>query len=82
MEIVVIGVRGMNDRFDLSFKNKEVRVWIYINVPFITALVILLLFTEIEPVITGLFPAMAGIMYYLWRFFYRRKQKKMTANTA
>ena len=54
----------MNDRFDLSFKNKEVRVWIYINVPFITASVILMLFTEIALIyITGLFPAIAGILY-------------------
>ena len=46
----------MNDRFDLSFKNKEVRVWIYINVPFITVLVFLMLFTEIPIILQVQFP--------------------------
>ena len=71
----------MNERFDLSFKNKEVRVWIYINIPFITASVILILFTEINAIFTGLLPAIAGILYSTWRFLYRRNQKKVT-NTA
>jgi hypothetical protein len=72
----------MSDRFDLSFKNIEVRVWIYIMVPAITAAVLLTLFTEIENLSINLIPAISWTMYYIWRFFYRRKQKKTTANTA
>ncbi|MCG7343221.1 hypothetical protein MHZ92_03685 [Sporosarcina sp. ACRSL] len=72
----------MDDRFDLSFKNKEVRVWIYIMVPSITASVLLILFTEIANPYINLIPAIAWTLYYIWRFFFRRKQKKEVANTA
>ncbi|MFJ8462069.1 MULTISPECIES: hypothetical protein [Lysinibacillus] len=67
----------MSDRFELSFKNKEVRMWFVIMVPIFIAGILIAIFTEIQDLyITGSIPLIAWITYYIWRYLYRRKQKK------
>ncbi|MBB4825604.1 uncharacterized membrane protein YjjB (DUF3815 family) [Sporosarcina luteola] len=70
----------MDDRFDLSFKNKEVRMAIYILAPFFIIGFTLLIIVENKyfPLVQ-LIPLVAWTIYYLWRFSYRRKKKKESA---
>lgn len=71
------GVECMGERFELSFKNKEVRMWCYIIGPTVVAGVLIPLMGGIEyqyVQISLSLPAL--IAFYVWRFLYRRKQKK------
>ncbi len=62
--------------FDLSFKNKEVRMWLYIMVPTFIIGSFLLIFGEYkDQYIRFSVLVIAIIVFYTWRFFYRRKQK-------
>lgn len=68
----------MNDRFELSFKNKEVRVWMAIMVPTVIAEILLILFSETpNGYITGCLPLISWTLFYIWRYFYKKKQKKV-----
>lgn len=67
----------MSDRFDLSFKNKEVRMWFYIILPTIVVCSITFLFIDLDyNYIPHLLIYIAWIVYYSWRLFYRRNKKK------
>ncbi len=68
----------MNDRFDLSFRNKEVRVWLVIMVPTVIAEVLLILFSETPTsYVTSLLPLISWTIFFIWRYFYKKKQKKV-----
>ena len=72
----------MSDRFELSFKNKEVRMWIVIMVLATIAETLIVLFTEIQhEYITGSFSLMAWTFFFVWRYLYRREQKKESSVT-
>ncbi|GGA24417.1 hypothetical protein [Psychrobacillus lasiicapitis] len=64
----------MSERFDLSFKNKEVRVWFYLAIPTFIIVSIIIFYTEQNyqfiPILVF------WMIFYIWRFFHRRKQKK------
>lgn len=71
------GVVCMSERLELNFKNKEVRMWIYIMGPTVIVGILILLFGEHEYQFVRLLLLMiAVITFYLWRFLYKRKQKK------
>lgn len=66
----------MTERFDLSFKNKEVRMWLYIMVPtFIIGSLLLIFGDNKDQYIRFSVLVIAIIVFYIWRFVYRRKQK-------
>lgn len=68
---------SMNERFDLSFKNKEVRMWLYIMVPTFLIGSLLLIFGDYkDQYIRFSVLVIAIIGFYIWRFIYRRKQKR------
>lgn len=67
----------MNERFELSFKNKEVRMWFYIIVPtFIMGSLILFFASRSYNYVPWIMLIIAWITFYTWRFLYSRKQKK------
>lgn len=67
----------MSDRFDLSFKNKEVRMYFYLVVPtLIIGIIILLFYDEKYPYAPFSLLVAFWTIFYTWRFFYRRKKKK------
>ena len=67
---------SMTERFDLSFKNKEVRMWLYIMVPtFIIGSLLLIFGDNKDQYIRFSVLVIAIIVFYIWRFVYRRKQK-------
>ena len=70
---------SMNDRFDLSFKNKEVRVWLGIMVPFMAAAILLRLLTEIHMLYSNAIALAAWTVFFIWRFSYRKKQRKASS---
>lgn len=68
----------MSERFELSFKNKKVRVWLIIMIPTVIIEISLLIFTEIQQgYITGFFPLISWTVYFIWLYSYNRKQKEM-----
>ena len=64
----------MSKRFELSFKNKEVRMWVYLAVPTLIIGIIIIYYGEQNYYYIPLF--LFWIIFYIWRFSYRRKQKK------
>ena len=68
----------MNDRFELSFKNKVVRKWVVIMVLNIIAGGLNMLSMKAKAnIIIGSFPLMAWIFFLIWRYLYRRKQERI-----
>jgi len=61
----------MSDRFELSFKNKVVRMWLIIMVPTLAAELLILKFTQIP-----FFSLPSWTIFFIWHYFYRKKQKK------
>ncbi|MCM3357308.1 MULTISPECIES: hypothetical protein [unclassified Psychrobacillus] len=71
----------MSERFDLSFKNKEVRMWFYIILPTVVACSIaLLIINPYYAYIPQVIIFVAWIIYYLWRFFHRRHRDQRDPN--
>lgn len=67
----------MSERFELNFKNKEVRMWLYLVVPtFIIGSIILFYGEQKYQYVRLLVLVVALAIFYIWRFFYRRKLKK------
>ena len=61
----------MNDRFELSLKNKVVRMWLIIMVPTLIAEILIMQFTGIR-----VFTLIPWVIFFIWLYFYKRKQKK------
>ena len=61
----------MSYRFELSFKNKVVRMWLIIMVPAVIAEILIMQFTVIP-----VFPSISWTIFFIWLYFYKRKQKK------
>jgi hypothetical protein len=61
----------MSDRFELSFKNKVVRMWLIIMIPAVIAEILIIQFTKIP-----VFPSISWTIFFIWLYFYKRKQKK------
>jgi len=69
----------MSERFELNFKNKEVRMWLYLAIPtFIVGSIILFYGEQKYQYIRLLMLVVVFAIFYIWRFFYRRKQKKLS----
>ncbi|MFC4408941.1 hypothetical protein ACFOZY_00685 [Chungangia koreensis] len=69
-----------SDRIELSFKNKEIRMWAFIMVPTVVVGFILLYFAEeadhfgfrVAPYVLLM---LSYAFYYIWRYRYRKKKK-------
>lgn len=76
----------MSERFELSFKNKEVRMWFYLAIPTIIIGIIIIYYGEQDSRHIRLFQYIPLLMFwtifYLWRFFYRSKQKNKGKNSS
>ncbi|WP_342542384.1 hypothetical protein MHH33_16515 [Paenisporosarcina sp. FSL H8-0542] len=71
----------MSERFELSFKNKEVRMWFYLMGPTVIVGGLILLYGKHKyQYVQFSMLVIAVITFYLWRFLYRRKQKKEINN--
>lgn len=62
----------MNERFELNFKNKEVRVWLYLFIVTVIISVFVGSYSGMQYVIIP--SVLFFISYRSWRFFYRRHQ--------
>lgn len=61
--------------FELSFKNKIVRVYFWIIVPAAILNIFLILFTNVPSIITSLFSVVTLVGFFVWLIIYLRKQK-------
>ena len=83
MKKVLKGVEYMSERFELSFKNKEVRMSFYLAVPmFIVGTIIIFYGEQKYQYIPLLLLVSTWTIFYIWRFFYRKKQKKEVKNSS
>lgn len=67
----------MSQRIELSFKNKEIRMWFYIVVVpvFLIGSIIMFIGGVTYNYVAWVLLVIAWIIFYTWRFLYRRKQK-------
>ncbi|MFJ5771675.1 hypothetical protein [Psychrobacillus sp. NPDC093180] len=70
----------MSERFDLSFKNKEVRVYLYLAIPTFILGSILIFYSEKNYQFIPLL--VFWTIFNIWRFVHRRKQKKERKNSS
>lgn len=61
----------MSDRFELSFKNKVVRVWLIIMISAFIVELFMIQFTMIP-----IFTTIPWIMFFIWLYFYKKRQKR------
>ena len=67
----------MSERFELSFKNKEVRMGFYLAVPtFIIGSLIIFYGEQKYQFICLLLLVIAWTFFYIWRFFTARNRRK------
>lgn len=65
----------MKNRFELSWKNKEVRMWIYIMIPTAVVGFSILIFADyVYQPIASLVILSAWTVFYVWRLQYRKKK--------
>lgn len=62
------------------FKNKEDRMWVYLALPTFIIGTIIIFYGEQNYQYIALL--VFWTIFYLWRFFYRRKQKKEGKNSS
>lgn len=67
----------MSDRFELSFKNKVVRIWLILMIPTTAIQIFLILFTEFPRVIPIIINAIFMIIFFIWLYHHKRNQKKV-----
>lgn len=70
----------MSERFDLSFKNKEVRVYLYLAIPTFILVSILIFYSEKNYQFIPLL--VFWTIFYIWRLFHRRIQTKERKNSS
>ena len=76
MKKVIKGGKTMSERFELSFKNKEVRMWFYLMVPtFIIGSIFIFYGEQKYQYIPLLVLVIVWTVFYLWRYFYRKKMR-------
>ena len=67
----------MSERFELSFKNKEVRMWFYLAVPAFLIESIFIFYGEQKyQYIPLLVLVITWTIFYIWRFFTVRNRRK------
>ena len=67
----------MSERFELSFKNKEVRMWFYLAVPaFIIEIIFIFYGEQKYQYIPLLVLVITWTIFYIWRFFTVRNRRK------
>ncbi|WP_372868839.1 hypothetical protein [Planomicrobium okeanokoites] len=67
----------MAERVEMSFKNKEVKMWFMIMAPFVIVGVIALITSPPSSRYIPFLILMIGYaIYYTWRFRYRKKKKE------
>ncbi|WP_375106341.1 hypothetical protein AB9L15_09925 [Lysinibacillus fusiformis] len=65
------------DRFEVSFKNKAVRIWFYTVFPaFILAIISIIILPNEQNKYVSLALSLVVIIYYIWFIFYIKKQRK------
>ncbi len=66
----------MNERFELSFKNKIVKMWFILMIPTAIVQLFLILFTDVAEIIPVVLPIVPLLLFFIWLYFYKRDQKK------
>lgn len=66
----------MADRVEMSFKNKEVKMWFLIMIPVVIMGTFAIFSSDPIARFVPIFLLFGGLAtYYIWRFRYRRRQK-------
>lgn len=65
----------MNDRFEMSFKNKALTMWLILMVPTVIIQLYLTLFTDIPRIYPASLPAIPMISYFIWLRVYKKRKR-------
>ncbi len=66
----------MEERFDLSWNNKEVRMWCYIMIPLMIAGLLWIIFSDsTASSFAPLIPSLGWLIYGAWRYFHKNKKR-------
>lgn len=72
----------MAERVEMSFKNKEVKMWFLIMIPFFVIGSLVLFFGDQSTRYLPFLLIMAAwAIYYSWRYRYRKKRRNSAENT-
>lgn len=66
----------MNERFEVSFKNKALTMWLILMVPTVGIQLYLTLMTDIPRIYPASLPAIPMIYYFIWLFVYKKKRRE------
>lgn len=66
----------MSEGFELSLKNKIVRMCLWIMIPATIIGISLILFTDLPSIIPSLILTVAWVIFFIWLYFYKRKEKE------
>ncbi|MBG9755062.1 hypothetical protein ACNA06_21985 [Lysinibacillus sp. RSDA_15] len=65
------------DRFELTFKNKAVRIWFYTVFPaIILAIISIIILPNEQHKYVSLGLSLMPILYFIWFIFYTKKKRK------
>ncbi|WKT79193.1 hypothetical protein [Lysinibacillus fusiformis] len=65
------------DRFEVTFKNKAVRIWFYTVFPaIILAIISIIILNNEQNKYVSLGLSLVVILYYIWFAFYTKKKRK------
>lgn len=63
----------MEDRFELSFKNKAVVMYLVLMLPTVAIQLVLTLFTDVPRIYPASLPAIPLLVYFIWLPLHKRK---------
>ncbi|MDW0109709.1 hypothetical protein [Sporosarcina aquimarina] len=66
----------MNDRFEMSFKNKALTMYLILMVQTVAIQLYLTLFTEVPRIYPSSLPAIPLLIYFIWLPIHRRKKRE------
>ncbi|WP_152602418.1 hypothetical protein [Planococcus sp. CAU13] len=67
----------MAERFEMSFRNPELKMWFIIMVPAFIIGAVALFLNDGQVPFLNLIVILGGLLtYYIWRFRYRKKKRK------
>lgn len=70
----------MSKRFELSFKNKILKMILLIVVSTLFVQICLRLFTDLPRIIPAVIPLISLLVFFIWLYFYKQKKKKGVIN--
>ncbi|GKV70120.1 hypothetical protein NCCP2716_26180 [Sporosarcina sp. NCCP-2716] len=70
----------MSSQFELSFKNRAVRMYLYLIIPAVLIQGYLIFFTNIPSIIPAALPTIPLLIFFVWLVLHKKKKEKQAVN--